>query len=190
MFCIICKVIPNLVTNHRTLALLLPKICVFLTGDRGLLCQLYVNPYSKILQRRVLSALRNIQTMQQRRGTGSGSLATQGWARSPPHSSPKESTLCFLTTAFSLTLFLISKFQKCLWVKTLSFLIHLLFTYMITGVINIQTVFQLLAFLISFFIRRNESTSWNIFVIPLWIVYGISQGTRSFFQYERVNILY
>nr|XP_022345448.1 putative defense protein 3 isoform X3 [Crassostrea virginica] len=47
-------------------------------GDRGLLCQLYVNPYSKILQRRVLSALRNIQTMQQRRGTGSGSLATQG----------------------------------------------------------------------------------------------------------------
>ena len=119
--------------------------------------------------------------MQQRRRTGSGSLATQGWTRPPPHPSPKESTLCVLTTALSLTLFLISKFQKCLWVKTLSFLIHLLFTYMITGVINIQTVFQLLAFLISFFIRRNESTSWNIFVIPLWIVYGISQGTRSFF---------
>lgn len=49
-------------------------------GDRGLLCQLYVNPYSKILQRRVLSALRNIQTMQQSRGTGgtAGTLSTQG----------------------------------------------------------------------------------------------------------------
>ena len=167
MFCIICKVIPNLVTNHRTLALVLPKICVFLTGDRGLLCQLYVNPYSKILQRRVLSALRNIQTMQQRRGTGSGSLATQGWARPLPIRHQRSPRCAFLPQR-CLTLFLISKFQKCLWVKTLSFLIHLLFTYMITGVINIQTVFQLLAFLISFFIRRNESTSWNIFVIPLW----------------------
>ncbi|XP_062590455.1 putative ferric-chelate reductase 1 isoform X2 [Saccostrea cucullata] len=47
-------------------------------GDRGLLCQLYVNPYSKILQRRVLSALRNIQNMQQRGGRGVNRATAQG----------------------------------------------------------------------------------------------------------------
>ncbi|XP_048767353.1 putative ferric-chelate reductase 1 isoform X1 [Ostrea edulis] len=47
-------------------------------GDRGLLCQLYVNPYSKILQRRVLSALRNIQNLQQRGGRGANRLQAQG----------------------------------------------------------------------------------------------------------------
>lgn len=59
-------------------------------------------------------------------------------------------------------------------------------THMISGVINIQKVFQFLAFLISFFfIWRSESTSWNISTVTfcVWCLFP-----RVFAHYERIQL--